>query len=57
MDNSTLEKLKRRGHNIGMAAVTHDGKMIIAVDGRMLTYPEIDQLLEEHVEKENAVAH
>ncbi len=36
MDDSTLEKLKRRGHKIGMAAVTHDGKMIIAVDGRVL---------------------
>ncbi len=51
MDDKTLDMLKKLGHDIGRAAVSHDGKMLVAVDGRMLTYPEIDKLLADETEK------
>jgi hypothetical protein len=45
MDESTLNQLKRLGHQIGQTRVRHDGTMLIAIDGKMLTYKEIDELL------------
>jgi hypothetical protein len=51
MDDNTLDKLRGLGHEIGRAAVSPDGKMLIAVDGRMLTYPEIDKLLVDHLKE------
>ena len=52
MNKTTLDQLKRRGHAIGTTGVTHKGKMIINIDGRMLTYPEINQILADDLEKE-----
>ena len=54
MDDKTLDKLKRLGHEIGRAAVSHDGKMLVAVDGRMLTYPEIDKLLADQLKEKES---
>jgi hypothetical protein len=41
-----LRNLRLRSHNIGQSGITHDGKLIIAVDGRMMTLPRIEKLLE-----------
>jgi hypothetical protein len=41
--------LQRRSQRIGSAAVSPEGKMLVTIDGRMLTYPEIDKLLADHL--------
>ena len=51
MDEKTLEKLKQLGHENGSTGMSHDGKLLIGVDGRMMTYPEIDKLLDDHLKK------
>ncbi len=45
---STVEKLdqalailRKKGHDIGDHAVSADGKMLVGINGKLLTYPEI----------------
>ena len=52
MDNRTIEELRKRGHEIGQAGMSHDGKNLLGIDGTLLTYPEIDELLRQELEKE-----
>jgi hypothetical protein len=52
--DKTLDQLARRGHKIGTPRMTHEGKITIDVDGRVLSYPEIDQMLADHIEAERA---
>lgn len=52
MDNTTLANLTRRGHRVGTTGMTSDGMVTVAIDDRMLTFPEIDKLLEEDIQKE-----
>ena len=51
MDNKTLATLEKLGHEIGQSVMGNDGKMRIAIDGRMLTYPEIDELLTDELKR------
>lgn len=54
MGKTTLAILTRRGHKVGMTGMTNEGMVTVAIDDRMLTFPEIDELLEEDVQKERA---
>lgn len=39
--DGALKVLQARGHEVGEAAVSPEGGVLIAVDGRPLTFPEI----------------
>jgi hypothetical protein len=48
--NVVLDALKKRGHEIGSAAVSPEGLIIVNIDGTMMTYAEIRELLLAEVE-------
>jgi hypothetical protein len=52
MDKTTLESLTRHDHKVGTTGMTNDGMVTVAIDDRMLTFPEIDKLLEDDLQKE-----
>jgi hypothetical protein len=46
MDEKTIEELKRSGHKVAGDGISPQGDALLSVDGGMLTYPEVDALLE-----------
>jgi hypothetical protein len=44
--NEVVEELKKRGHHFGPSAISHDGKVLLNVDGRLVTYDEAREILE-----------
>jgi hypothetical protein len=47
MDARTIEELRRRGHDVGATTgISPEGKILVSIDGAMMTYAEIDALLE-----------
>jgi hypothetical protein len=49
MTSGTIEELKRRGHTIGQVGMSNEGTILISVDWKLLTYPEIDAILEKEL--------
>lgn len=49
MTERTLEELTRRGHTIGQVGMSNEGKILISVDGKFLTYSEIDEIAEKEL--------
>jgi hypothetical protein len=48
--DAVLDALKKRGYEIGNAGVSPDGLIIVNIDGTMMTYAEIRELLLTEVE-------
>jgi hypothetical protein len=46
MDNKTIAELKDHGHKVGGDGISAEGEAILSVDGALLTYAEVDALLE-----------
>jgi len=44
--NRVMRALKNRGHVLGSTEISWEGKTLLNVDGRLLTIPEADDLLE-----------
>jgi hypothetical protein len=43
--NKVMAALKKRGHVFGPSAVSHEGKMLLNMDGRLITFQEAKELL------------
>jgi hypothetical protein len=48
--NEVLAALEKRGHRVGSAGVSPEGQVIVSIDGTMMTYVEIRELLLTEVE-------
>jgi len=46
MDNKTIAELKDHGHKVGGDGISAEGEAVLSVDGVLLTYAEVDALLE-----------
>jgi hypothetical protein len=50
--NEVMCALKNKGHVLGRSAVSHEGKMLLSVDGRLLAVPEAKELLQKETTDE-----
>jgi hypothetical protein len=46
------DALRQRGHTIGRSAVSHDGFLLLNVDGRMMKCIEAEELLKKETSPE-----
>jgi hypothetical protein len=49
--NEVIDALKRRGHTVGPAAVSPDGKMLVNIDWKLLTFEQAKELLTKGLDK------